>query len=211
MRNLNMIDQILMECQHLLKNVCGRPVAKRESPGKIRMEQPLDASEKRQSQGFMRVNHTGEICAQALYRGQAFSTNNAKLKAYLYEAAAEETDHLAWCRERLEELGTQQSRLNFLWYTASFLTGYFTAKSSDSTSLGFVEETEKQVVAHLERHAKLLSPQDQKSRAIIAVMQEDENNHGKAARAEGATDLPHVIKCTMKLQAKVMTTTAYYL
>lgn len=211
MRTLSRLDILLAEGQHLLENVFSRPVAERENPAKLRLDAPLQPDEIRQSQGFMRVNHTGEICAQALYRGQAFATTNPALKAHLQDAAREEADHLAWCQERLGELDTYKSRLNPLWYVASFIIGFATAKKSDAISLGFVEETEKQVVHHLTHHAQHLSTQDHKSRAIIAVMREDENKHGAAAHAKGAADLPGRIKLLMQLQAKVMTTTAYYI
>lgn len=211
MRSLTSFDALLAECQHLLENVFSHPRSQRENPAKLRLDAPLQPQELRQSQGFMRVNHTGEVCAQALYRGQAFASTNPALKAHLQEAAREETDHLAWCQERLTELDTHKSHLNPLWYIASFLIGFATAKKSDAISLGFVEETEKQVVRHLEHHAQHLSTQDHKSRAIIAVMREDESKHGAAAHAKGAADLPGRIKLLMQLQAKVMTTTAYYI
>lgn len=211
MRRLNPIDAFLNECQHLLESVYSKPKAERENPAKLRMEQNLDPSEAKQSQGFMRVNHTGEICAQALYRGQAFATHNPELKAHLHQAAVEEADHLAWCEERLQELGSHTSRLNLFWYSASFLIGYLAAKRGDEVSLGFVEETEKQVVKHLEHHERHLSPIDHKSRAIIAVMRDDEYKHGEAAHNKGAMELPDVVKLLMKLQSKVMTTTAYYI
>ncbi len=211
MRSFNSIDYLLSECQGLLDTVFGKTTAQRENPAKLRMDAALSPSEQRQSQGFMRVNHTGEICAQALYRGQAFATKNVDLKMHLHQAAIEEADHLVWCEERLQELGTHTSRLNLFWYSASFLLGYIAAKKSDAVSLGFVEETEAQVVRHLEHHERHMSANDQKSRAIIAVMREDEYEHGKAAHAKGAIALPEAFKLLMKLQSKVMTTSAYYI
>ena len=210
MRSFNRLDSFFEECQNLLQNVYGKPAAQRENPAKLRVDQELTPNEIRQSQGFMRVNHTGEICAQALYRGQAFATANSELKSHLQEAATEEADHLAWCKEHLDELQTHTSHLNLFWYSASFLIGFAVAKKNDATSLGFVEETEKQVVQHLEHHTKHLSKLDHKSRAIISVMREDEQQHGQAAREKGAVALPQGLKTLMQLQSKVMTTTAYW-
>lgn len=211
MRRLNRLDFFLEECQHLLQNVYGKTAALRENPAKLRVDPELSTTEIRQSQGFMRVNHTGEICAQALYRGQAFATHNSELKSHLHHAAIEEADHLAWCQERLDELNSHTSRLNLFWYSASFLIGFLVAKHSDAVSLGFVEETENQVIRHLEHHAKHLPQLDHKSRAIISVMREDEAEHGMAAREKGAIDLPYFFKVIMQMQSKIMTTTAYRL
>lgn len=211
MRKLSFLDHLFSEGQHLLTSVYGQAKAGRENPAKLRMNEPLPQAEQRRSQGFMRVNHTGEICAQALYRGQAFATSNLELKTHFHQAALEENDHLSWCQERLQELNTHTSRLNLFWYSASFLIGYLAAKNGDGVSLGFVEETEKQVVRHLDYHEKHLSAHDHKSRAIIALMRDDEYRHGLAAHQKGAKDLPNLIKLLMKFQAKIMTTTAYYL
>ncbi len=210
MRSLSRLDRVFAEVQHGLESVFAKPKATRDNPAALRVDDPLESHEIRKSQGYMRVNHTGEICAQALYRGQAHVTDNVALKAYLYAAAKEEIDHLAWCHERLDELGTHRSRLNFLWYTTSFLLGFIMARKSDAWSLGFVKETEKQVVQHLARHAQKLSPDDHKSRSIVAVMLEDEHKHGEAAHAQGAQNLPELIKMLMQLQSKVMTSTAYF-
>jgi len=211
MRKFNLIDKFISEGQHMLDSLRSEGIPSRENPAKIRVGENLDPADQRQSQGFIRVNHTGEICAQALYRGQALATKNPELHTHLQDAAIEETDHLIWCKERLNELDTHASYLNPLWYMASFLIGFGMAKRSDAISLGFVEETEAQVVRHLEHHQQHLSTKDHKSRAIIALMREDERKHGEAAREQGAAALSDFIKLLMKYQAKVMTTTAYYI
>ena len=211
MRQPGKLDMFLGEIQHGLDTLLHQFSATQISPGKSRMDTPLNPIETRTSQGCMRVNHTGEVCAQALYRGQALAAQNPELKAHLHQAATEEVDHLLWCNERLNELQTHPSYLNPIWYTFSFILGYAAAKKNDQLSLGFVEETEKQVLEHLQSHQRFLSPQDHKSRAIISVMQEDEARHAEHAHALGATPLPSLMKYIMKLQSGVMTRTAYFI
>lgn len=211
MRQFNRLDHYLKEAQNLLDTLNHTPIAERSNPGKDFALPELNQEEQRISQGCMRVNHTGEVCAQALYRGQAFGTQNAHLKHHLDQAANEEADHLNWCQQRLNELNTHTSYLNPFWYGASFLIGVLAARMGDDLSLGFVEETEKQVVAHLTQHQKTLSTKDQKSLAIIKEMSLDEQRHAKNAKSEGAKELSPLLKLLMKFQSKVMTTTAYYI
>ena len=167
--------------------------------------------EKKQSIGYMRVNHTGEVCAQALYNGQSITAKNDTTRTMLRHAAEEETDHLAWCHERLKELNGHRSLLNPFWYWHSFFMGVVAGLAGDSWSLGFVEETEKQVAAHLSSHLSKLSEKDLKSRAIVSQMKTDEIHHGASAKKAGATALPTPIKKLMALHSKVMTTVAYWI
>ena len=210
MRHFRKIDSFLTEVQHGLATLLHQFTATQISPGKSRINPELNPDETRTSQGCMRVNHTGEVCAQALYRGQALASDNSQLKAHLHQAAEEEIDHLLWCHERLDELNTHSSYLDPLWYLFSFMLGYAAAKKNDQLSLGFVEETEKQVLEHLQNHQRFLSAQDHKSRAIISVMQEDEARHAEHAHALGAVELSSLMKTVMKLQSRVMTSTAYF-
>jgi len=158
----------------------------------------------------MRVNHVGEVCAQALYTAQAFATANPALRQHFREAAREETDHLAWTRARLDDLGARPSLLNPLWYAGSFGLGLLAGRLGDRLSLGFVVETEKQVEAHLESHLSRLPEQDHASRAIVVQMKEDEARHAAQAQHAGAVELPSPVKSLMSAAAKVMTTTAHY-
>jgi ubiquinone biosynthesis monooxygenase Coq7 len=158
----------------------------------------------------MRVNHVGEVCAQALYTAQAAATGNRALKTQLEAAAREETDHLAWTRQRLDALGSRPSLLNPLWYAGAFALGFVAGKVSDRVSLGFVAETEDQVSAHLAGHLKQLPAGDTASRAIVAQMKIDEEEHADAARHAGAVELPTPVKALMRGAARVMTTTAHY-
>lgn len=159
----------------------------------------------------MRVNHVGEVCAQALYTAQAAVTRNPQLRDHLQEAAREETTHLAWTRQRLHELGDRPSLLNPLWFAGAFALGLAAAKVSDRANLGFVAETEKQVSAHLQGHLQRLPAQDLASRAVVARMKEDEERHAAQAQASGALELPTPVRMAMKAAAKVMTTTAHYI
>jgi ubiquinone biosynthesis monooxygenase Coq7 len=210
MRHFNLIDQVLTEAQHFLDTIFQHPLAQRGNPASTCPQTELTPVAKKISQGYMRVNHTGEICAQALYRGQAFGTKNTSLQEHFHTAATEEVDHLNWCQERLKELDTHVSYLNPLWYSASFLIGLITAQLGDKLSLGFVEETEQQVVQHLQHHQQHLPKEDQKSLAIISTMTADEARHAQQAHNSGAQALPTLLKLLMKAQSKIMTTTAYY-
>ncbi len=211
MRTLTKIDALLTEVQHGLDTLLHQFAGTAASPGQSRINAELTPSEIRTSQGCMRVNHTGEVCAQALYRGQALATQDPHLKAHLQQAADEEVNHLLWCKERLSELDTHPSYLNPLWYALSMLIGYAAAKKNDSLSLGFVEETEKQVLSHLQNHQHVLPQEDHKSRAIISVMQTDEARHAEQAHALGAAELSGLMKGLMKLQSRIMTRTAYFI
>jgi ubiquinone biosynthesis monooxygenase Coq7 len=159
----------------------------------------------------MRVNHVGEVCAQALYTAQAAVTRDPQLRAHLQEAAREETDHLAWTRDRLDALGARPSLLNPIWFAGAFSLGIVAAKVSDRTSLAFVVETENQVAEHLQSHLQRLPEQDRASRAVVARMKEDEERHAAQARASGALELPAPARAAMRVAAKVMTTTAHYI
>ena len=171
---------------------------------------PLSEPEKRVSGALMRVNHVGEVCAQALYTAQAMTTNDPVLRQHLDAAAREETDHLAWTRQRLDELGDRPSLLNPLWYAGAFGIGWLAGRvGGDKLSLGFVVETERQVEAHLASHMNRLPAGDAASRAIVAQMKEDEANHAREAAAAGGTPLPAPVRGLMRLAAKVMTTTAH--
>ncbi len=170
----------------------------------------LSDAEKRESAALMRVNHVGEVCAQALYTAQALATRDPALRQHFLEASAEETDHLAWTEERLRELGDRTSWLNPLWYAGAFGIGFLAGKlGGDKVSLGFVVETEKQVEAHLQSHMAKLPANDSASRAIVSHMKADEIRHAQEAQHAGASELPEPVKQAMRLAAKVMTTVAH--
>jgi len=170
----------------------------------------LSDAEKRESAALMRVNHVGEVCAQALYTAQALATRDPALRQHFLEASAEETDHLAWTEARLRELGDRTSWLNPLWYAGAFGIGFLAGKlGGDKVSLGFVVETEKQVEAHLQSHMSKLPANDSASRAIVSHMKADEIRHAQEAQHAGASELPEPVKQAMRLAAKVMTTVAH--
>ena len=206
------VDRLILAADAALRtcfatHVAGRP---RPQPAEADAEhEALSADDKRLSAALMRVNHVGEVCAQALYASQAFGTRDAALKAQFEHAAQEETDHLAWTEQRLRELGGRTSLLNPLWYGGAFAIGLLAAKAGDKTSLGFVVETERQVEQHLNSHMSRLPVGDHASRAIVAQMRDDEVAHANAALAAGGTPLPAPVKGLMRLAAKVMTTVAH--
>ena len=171
----------------------------------------LSESEKRDSAALMRVNHGGEIAAQALYHGQALAARSAATRALLLKAAREETDHLAWCETRLKELDSRPSLLNPLWYAGSFAIGAATALLGDRMSLGFVVETERQVEGHLDDHLTRLPQDDTRSRAILQTMRTDEIAHGVSAKAAGGVELPSPVRFLMRHTARLMTSTAYWI
>lgn len=183
----------------------------RPSPAGHLPEAPLNAGERRQAGAMMRVNHAGEICAQALYHGQAATAGKPELRQHMLAAAEEEADHLAWCAERLRELDDHTSRLDPLWYTGSYLIGSLAGVAGDRWSLGFVAETERQVEHHLEGHRRRLPITDRRSRAIVEQMQRDEVRHGQQAMTAGGSELPPPVRVIMRLTAKVMTTTAHWI
>ena len=207
------MDAFLTAADSALRTVFARHHANRPTPmwaAEIPATVQLNDSEKREAAALMRVNHVGEVCAQALYTAQALATQNNALRQYLTTACNEETDHLAWCEQRLQELGGRPSLLNPLWYAGAFTIGYAAAKlGGDRMSLGFVVETERQVEAHLESHLGLLPANDGQSRAIVAQMKQDEAQHAKEALQAGAAELPAPFKALMKLAAQVMTTVAH--
>lgn len=205
------MDSLLTAADSALRTLFSTPHASERTPAYGMGEGALDPAQKKLAGALMRVNHVGEVCAQALYTGQAAVTRDARLRAHLLDAAREETDHLAWTRQRLEALGARPSVLNPLWFAGAFALGVVAAKVSDQASLGFVAETEDQVAAHLQSHLTRLPEQDAASRAVVARMKDDEERHAAQARAAGALQLPGPARAAMRAAAKVMTTTAHYL
>jgi 3-demethoxyubiquinol 3-hydroxylase len=209
-RHISTIDRALIEFERALGSSFGAaPEATRPSPAGELADVELDESARKHAAGLMRVNHAGEVCAQALYSGQAAVARDETTRSQLLAAAAEETDHLAWCGERLKELNDKPSFLNPLWYAGSFAIGAVAAIVSDRVSLGFVVETERQVEAHLGEHLEKLPEADARSRAIVKQMQEDEARHGQNARAAGAIELPPPVPALMRLASAVMKAVAY--
>lgn len=205
------MDKLIIGLDKALRVISGVASASRQSPAAHAADGSLTASERRHSAGLMRVNHVGEVCAQALYDAQGRFAGNATMRQQFTQAGREEEDHLAWTAQRLSELGSGTSILNPLWYAGAYLFGAVVARSGDARSLGFVVETERQVEAHLASHLKSLPAQDEKSRAIVEQMRTDELAHGAAAQDLGAVETPVPIKKAMRAVAKIMTTTAYYL
>jgi len=210
-RDLSLADRVLIEAQRAVDSVLGRPAAQRPNPAIGEAEIVLDEDERRHASGLMRINHVGEICAQALYSGQAAVARDQATRDDLLAAAAEETDHLAWCADRLEELGSRPSVFNPLWYAGSYTLGLLAGLRGDGWNLGFVVETERQVEAHLEEHLRTLPPADNRSRAILRQMKEDEARHADHAEQAGARILPQPIPTIMAIASKVMKVVAYRL
>ena len=208
MRQTDLGDRILTELDKALRVVAARPRAQRPTPATTAHED-LNSKESRLSAGLMRVNHTGEIAAQALYRGQAMVSRDPELREHLLRAADEEHDHLAWCQERTEQLGSRVSLLAPVWYAGSFAIGVAAGLSGDKTSLGFLAETEKQVTEHLDDHLKRLPANDSESRAIVEQMRTDEIAHGEDALERGGAALPPPVKRAMRAASKVMTTLSF--
>lgn len=204
------LDPFLSAADGALRTLFAAPRALRACPTVAAEETVLTAEERRKAAGLMRVNHVGEVCAQALYSAQALSTRDPVLRQHFEQASREETDHLAWTQGRLEELGSRPSLLNPLWYAGAFALGLVAGRLGDRASLGFVVETERQVEAHLESHLETLPLADHASRAIVAQMKQDEASHAAQAVEAGGIDLPPPVRSLMKAAAKVMTTTAYY-
>lgn len=205
----SLLDFAVIAADRVLKTLAGQHIPERPSPAQKIDSSPLDEECKAHAAGLMRVNHAGEVCAQALYEGQAMVARNARVRDALLAAAREEEDHLAWCGERLKELDSRPSLLNPLWYGMSFAIGAATGLMGDKISLGFVAATEDQVCRHLDRHMKDLPADDQRSRAIVSQMRDDEARHGTAALEAGGTDFPQPVKDAMTLMSGVMTATAY--
>lgn len=204
----NFLDQLVSSLDHGLRSTFSKPNAKRRSPASELREDPIamDTELQRKSAELMRVNHVGEVCAQALYQGQALTSRSAAIRAKMQHAADEEIDHLNWCYQRLEELDSHTSYLNPVWYLGSFALGVGAGLAGDKWSLGFLAETEKQVVEHLESHLDRLPKEDIVSRRVVSQMAIDEAQHAEMAEQSGAAELPEPIKRLMRGTAKIMTT-----
>jgi ubiquinone biosynthesis monooxygenase Coq7 len=202
---MRIIDHLLIAADDALRTISGVAASARPTPGKGTAD-PGGDEDRRTAAALMRVNHAGEVCAQALYSGQALVAREPRIRHALQTAGAEERDHLVWCRDRLDELGSRPSLLTPFWYAGSFALGVASGLTGDRWSLGFLAETEAQVEGHLER----LPADDERSRAILMQMRDDENRHGETGRKLGGAELPMPVKRVMKAFSKVMTRTAYY-
>jgi ubiquinone biosynthesis monooxygenase Coq7 len=205
------MDAFFAAADSALRTLFAKPRAARTCPIVPAEQTHLAPDEEKHAAALMRVNHVGEICAQALYTAQALATSNPELRRRFEEASAEETDHLAWTSQRLQELGARPSLLNPFWYAGAFGLGLLAGRFGDRVSLGFVVETERQVEAHLQGHLERLPAGDHASRAIVAQMKEDEAAHASDALAAGGIELPAPVRSMMRAAAKVMTTTAHYI
>jgi len=205
------MDRLIIGLDRALRVIGGVAFAGRQSPAARLQDNGLTGAERRRSAGLMRVNHVGEVCAQALYAAQGQLSENPETRAQFREAAREEEDHLAWTAQRLEELNSHTSVLNPLWYAGAYAMGAIAARLGDAHSLGFVVETERQVEAHLASHLERLPASDLKSRAVVEQMRQDEVAHGAAAKALGATEVPLIARKAMRAMSKVMTGLAYYI
>jgi ubiquinone biosynthesis monooxygenase Coq7 len=204
-----MIDALILGFDRALRTLSGTAFAGRPTPGATLPEGEMTAEERRRAGGLMRVNHTGEVCAQALYAAQALVARDASIRERFAQAAREEEEHLAWTQERLAELGEHRSRLNPLWYAGSFAIGVAAGLAGDRVNLGFVVETERQVEEHLTGHMEALPEADAKSRAIVDRMRDDEVRHGAMALEAGAAPLPFPVKALMRRAADLMRAVAY--
>lgn len=205
------LDSAIAAADRALRAMFAPARASRPAPAAPEAAAPLTETERRESAALMRVNHAGELAAQALYHGQALAARERATRALLMSAAASEADHLAWCETRLKELGSRPSLLSPLWYLGSFAIGGMAALLGDRVSLGFVTETERQVEGHLEEHLARLPPADARSRAILEVMRAEEIAHGASAAAAGGRRLPPAVRALMRRTARVMTGTAYWI
>lgn len=208
---MSLLDPLILQADRALRTVFAPAPTVRAMPGEGLPEAEMDAAARRHAAALMRVNHVGEICAQALYAGQAFGARDDRVRTALEQAAWEETEHLNWTERRIAELGGRKSLLNPLWYTGAWLIGVAAGRAGDPVSLGFLAETERQVEAHLDGHLGRLPEADARSRAIVEQMKADEIAHAETALRLGAAELPQAAKLAMKLAAKVMTTVAYRL
>jgi ubiquinone biosynthesis monooxygenase Coq7 len=204
-----MIDPVLTAADAALRTLFARPHATRATPASSQAQGEMSEAERREAGALMRVNHVGEVCAQALYTAQAAVARDPALRAHFIEAAHEETDHLAWTRQRLDELGARPSILNPLWYAGAFSLGIVAGRLGDPLSLGFVAETERQVEAHLDSHLDRLPSGDSASRAVVEQMKIDEARHASQAVDAGAAELPAPAKALMRVASRVMTTLAH--
>jgi 3-demethoxyubiquinol 3-hydroxylase len=207
---MSILDSFILQVDQALRTVFTKAPTVRLMPGEALAEAELTAEERRHVAALMRINHVGEVCAQALYAGQAFTAQNGTVREALQQAAWEETEHLNWTERRIEELGGRKSLLNPLWYAGAWTIGAVAGRLGDPVSLGFVAETERQVEAHLDGHMSQLPAADRRSQAIIDQMKTDEIAHAQTALSLGAAELPGVAKGAMKLASKAMTTTAYW-
>jgi len=203
-------DRLIIEFDKGLRTLFSEAHSARAYPDANIPDTPMDEAEKKMAAALMRVNHTGEICAQALYQGQALTARDPAVQKQLQQAAQEETEHLAWTAKRVHELGGHLSLLNPFWYTGSLAFGAVAGLIGDKWNLGFLAETERQVGEHLQSHLERLPPQDAKSRAIVAQMYADEIGHAAMATSLGGAELPQPVQMAMKLNGKVMTSTAYW-
>jgi ubiquinone biosynthesis monooxygenase Coq7 len=211
-RNYSPLDQLVINVDQAVRTIFGKPlVTERSNPAEDIVQPKLKTEEARHSAGLMRVNHSGEVCAQALYQGQSLTAKLPDVRTNMQRAAQEENDHLEWCEGRLKELGSQPSYLNPFWYVGSFTIGATAGFIGDKWSLGFVAETERQVVRHLDKHIAQLPGKDNKSLAILEQMKTDEQNHATTALEAGAAELPDPIKKLMGLTSKLMTKTSYWI
>ncbi len=212
---MNAMDRFIASADSALRTIAGSAHSARPYPPTAFVGDPtedaLDGPARRLSGALMRVNHVGEVCAQALYQAQALTARSEPLRRQMEQAAREETDHLAWTEQRLRELGDRVSLLNPLWYAGAFGIGLVAGRIGDAVSLGFVVETERQVEQHLAGHLERLPESDHRSRAIVAQMKDDERRHAQDAQAAGAQPLPLPVRGLMRLAAKVMTSTAHHL
>ena len=208
-RRMSLLDRLIQELDRGLRTVAAANVAARPNPAGGSRESVSEDAARCHAAALMRVNHAGEIAAQALYHGQALTARNPRTREALLEAARDETDHLAWCEQRVRELDDRTSLLAPVWYAGSFAIGAMAGLAGDRTSLGFVAETERQVIEHLESHLHALPEGDERSRRIVEQMRDDEARHGKQASAAGGRELPRPVRELMRRTARVMTRTAY--
>ncbi len=204
-----LLDDLIAAADRALRTLAAEPVAARPYPVR-RPSDELSDDERRESAALMRVNHVGEVCAQALYEAQALGARDPQLRETFLAAARDEIDHLAWTQRRIGELGGRPSLLNPLWYAGAFAIGLAASRLGDRASLGFMAETERQVEAHLQRHLDRLPVADTASRAVVEQMQKDEIHHAHTATAMGGVELPLPLRAAMRLAAKVMTTVAHH-
>ena len=210
-RHYNPLDQLVIGVDQAVRTLFGRPqVTERPNPAHGVSDVELSDAERDHVARLMRINHTGEVCAQGLYQGQALTARDDEVRTSMQRSSDEENDHLDWCEARVRELGGRLSLLNPLWYTGSFLLGAAAGVTGDRWSLGFVAETEKQVEGHLDEHLAQIPERDQRTRAILEQMKADEIHHGETALAQGGVNLPAPIRLAMKLTSKVMTKSVYY-
>jgi ubiquinone biosynthesis monooxygenase Coq7 len=210
-RTYSLLDRLIAPVDQALRTLLGSPHSARPYPAEGISETVAQPTDRKRVAALMRVNHAGEVAAQALYRGQAAVAADAQTRQALLAAGDEEADHLAWCAARIDELGGRVSLLNPLWYAGSFAIGALAGLAGDKTSLGFVAETERQVVEHLDGHLGKLPAGDARTHAVIEQMSVDEERHGRAATLAGGATLPSAVRFAMKSTARIMTRTAYWL